>query len=188
MNRREALQRVALLCGGAVIGGQLFLEGCVRPSTQNIAALFEEDTIDLLGNIADTILPRTDTPGAKEAGVGSFMPVMVRDCYTEADQKIFLEGLDKLDKASQDAFGKDFQGLSKEQRTTLLTQVDQQRAEYQKQKKREDPNHYFQMLKQLSLLGYFTSELGTTKAFRYVPVPGRYDGNLPYKKGDKAFA
>lgn len=188
MNRREALNRVALLCGGAVIGGQLFLEGCTQPSTQNVESLFEADTMDYLGNIADTILPETDSPGAKEAGVGTFIPVMVRDCYTAEDQKVFLKGLEKLDKAASDKFSKGFQELSAEERTGLLVGVDKERADYQKNRKSGEPNHYFQMIKQLSLLGYFTSELGATKALRYVPIPGRYDGNIPYKKGDKAFA
>lgn len=188
MNRREALNRVALLCGGAVIGGHLFLEGCTKPSTQNVESLFEEDTIDYLGNIADTILPETGSPGAKEAGVGAFIPVMVRDCYTEEDQKVFLEGLDKLDKAASDKYSKGFQELSADERTELLIEIDAERAEHQKNRKGGEPSHYFQMIKQLTLLGYFTSELGATKALRYVPIPGRYDGDIPYKKGDKAFA
>src|SRR5690606_42036432 len=87
MNRREAISRVALLFGGAVIGGQLFLEGCTRPATNDVAGLFDSSTIDLLGDVADTILPATKTPGAKEAGVGEFIPIMVRDTYTEEDQK-----------------------------------------------------------------------------------------------------
>jgi hypothetical protein len=58
----------------------------------------------------------------------------------------------------------------------------------QKIKKPEDDNHYFRMMKELTLLGYFTSEIGSTQARRYVPVPGRYEGCIPYKKGDKAFA
>ena len=52
----------------------------------------------------------------------------------------------------------------------------------------ELPNHYFRMIKELTLLGYFTSEIGATKALRYVAVPGRYDGSVPYKKGDRAWA
>src|SRR5690606_26149353 len=102
MNRREALTRVAWIMGGTVIGANLFLEGCTRKATGSVESLFEPDTVDLLGNIADTILPPTGSPGAKEAGVGSFIPVMVRDCYTPEDQQVFLDGLRQLDKASND--------------------------------------------------------------------------------------
>jgi len=188
MNRREALSRVAWLMGGTVIGANLFLEGCTRTASKDVASLFEPDQMDYLGDIAETILPKTSSPGAKEAGVGEFMPVMVRDCYTEDDQKVFLEGLGKLEDASKKKYNKKFQELSPEERTALLTEIDKEAKTYKSSKKDEDPEHYFSMLKQLTLLGFFTSELGATKALRYVLIPGRYDGNLPYKKGDKAWA
>src|SRR5690606_187211 len=117
MNRREALSRVAWIMGGTVIGANLFLEGCTRPASKDVASLFEKERVDYLGEIAETILPKTATPGAKEAGVGAFIPVMVRDCYTPEDQKVFLEGLDKLEEASKAKYNKQFQELSNEERT-----------------------------------------------------------------------
>lgn len=188
MNRREALNRVALLIGGAVIGGQLFLEGCTRPATKTIEGLFQEDQMDFLGDIAEVILPQTATPGAKEAGVGEFIPVMVRDCYTEEDQKIFMEGLTNLEKSSTSKFKKAFNELSFEEQTELIKGIDQEANEYHSNKKPEEPKHYFRMIKELTLLGYFTSELGATKALRYNPIPGRYEGDIPYTKGDRAWA
>lgn len=188
MNRREALTRVAWIMGGTVIGGSLFLEGCTRKATNDVEGLFEPDTVDFLGNIADTILPPTDSPGAKEAGVGAFIPVMVRDCYTPEDQQVFLEGLNQLNKTSNDKFGREFQELTADERTELLIAVDNEAKAHQKERTGNGPNHYFHLIKQLTLLGYFTSELGATKALRYVQIPGRYDGDYPYKKGDKAWA
>lgn len=188
MNRREALSRVAWIMGGTVIGANLFLEGCTRPASKDVASLFEPEQMDYLGDIAETILPKTSSPGAKEAGVGEFIPVMVRDCYTADDQKVFLEGLNKLEDASDKKYNKKFQELSSEERTALLTEIDKEAKAYKSAKKEGDPEHYFSMIKQLTLLGFFTSELGATKALRYVLIPGRYDGNLPYKKGDKAWA
>ena len=188
MNRREALSRVAWIMGGTVIGANLFLEGCTRPASKDVASLFEKEKVDYLGDIAETILPKTATPGAKEAGVGAFIPVMVRDCYTPEDQKVFLEGLDKLEEASKAKYNKQFQELSNEERTELLTQIDKEAKDYKANRKDGEPNHYFSMIKQLTLLGFFTSEVGATKALRYVKIPGRYDGNIPYKKGDKAWA
>ena len=188
MNRREALTRVAWIMGGTVIGANLFLEGCTREASKTVEGLFEPATVDFIGDIADTILPPTSSPGAKEAGVGDFIPVMVKDCYTEADQKTFVEGLTKLEQASNDKFGRKFQELDASERTTLLAEIDREAKNYQREKKEEDPNHYFHLFKQLTLLGFFTSELGATKALRYVQIPGRYDGDYPYKKGDKAWA
>lgn len=188
MNRREALNRVALLIGGTVIGGHLFLEGCTRPATKTVEGLFEAPQVDFLGNIADVILPETATPGAKEAGVGAFIPVMVRDCYTEEDQKIFVEGLTKLEEASKKTYNKTFENLSFEERTELIKGIDKETNEYHASKKPEEPKHYFRMIKELTLLGFFTSELGATKALRYNPIPGRFEGDIPYKKGDRAWA
>jgi hypothetical protein len=116
------------------------------------------------------------------------MTVMVNDCYDEKDQKIFKEGMNKLNAASDKKFSNGFMEISPAQRTELLTEIDKEQTAYTKSKKKEDDNHYFRMLKELTLIGYFTSEVGATQALRYLPVPGRYDGNVPYKKGDKAWA
>ncbi len=189
MNRREALQRVALLMGGTVIGANLFLQGCTREaSSKDVQSLFEAKNTDFIGDLAEAILPKTDTPGAKEAGVGEFIPVMVRDCYTEADQKVFVDGLNDIDKKSQEQFKKNFQELTAEEKTAFVNGLDKEAKAYHKDKKDEDPNHFFRLFKELTLTGFFTSELGCTKALRYVKIPGRFDGNYPYKKGDKAFA
>ena len=85
-------------------------------------------------------------------------------------------------------YQKNFQQLGFEERTIFLTELDIEQDEYHKNKKSEDPNHYFRMIKQLTMLGYFTSQLGATTALRYNPIPGRYDGDIPYKKGDRAWA
>jgi hypothetical protein len=113
---------------------------------------------------------------------------MVKDCYTPDDQKIFKKGISDLDEASNKKFNKKFMEADAKQRTQLLTELDKEQKEYSKTKKPEDANHYFTMMKQLTLVGYFTSEVGATKALRYLPIPGKYDGNYPYKKGDRAWA
>lgn len=192
MNRRDALARVALLMGGAVIGADYLLTGC-GPATSEKGSSYTFKPLDAkqvayLDEVSDTILPPTKTPGAKAAKVGSFMAVMVRDCYAPNDQQIFVEGIDKLEDASQKQNGKGFLESTPAQRLALLKAVETEQKEYSKTKKIEAPNHYFRMLKELTLLGYFTSEVGATQALRYQPVPGKYDGDVPYKKGDKAWA
>ena len=202
MNRRDALARVGLLMGGAVIGADLFLTGCSTDSAQKTATTADEkpaakpkpaevldaQQVALLNEVGDTILPPTATPGAKAANVGGFMAVMVRDCYAPKDQQVFVRGVSQLNEACQKQTGKDFQALDAAGRTDFLTALDAEQKQYTKTKTLEQPNHYFYMMKQLTLLGYFTSETGATKALRYLPVPGRYDGNVPYKKGDRAWA
>lgn len=185
INRREALSRVAIIMGGTVLGAEAFLSGC-KTNTKGVR--FSKDDIAFLNEVAETIIPATGTPGAKEAKVGEFMTVMVNDCYEEKNQTIFMEGLKKLEEASKQLNSKGFMESTPEQRNTLLVALDKEAKEYQKSKKPEDPTHYFTMMKQLTLSGYFTSEIGATKALRYVAVPGKFDGSYPYKKGDKAWA
>ena len=186
MNRREAISSVALLLGGTILGAEAFLSGCKTKS--DVGVSFSPTDISFLDEVAETILPATSTPGAKAAKVGEFMTVMVKDCYEEKDQKIFMKGMKKLDEASNKKNSKSFMESTAAQRHDLLVALDAETKEYQKTKKKEDPNHYFRMMKELTLTGYFTSEVGATKALRYVAVPGKYEGCIDYKKGDKAWA
>ena len=112
----------------------------------------------------------------------------MRDCYTPDDQKIFTDGVHKLNEASKQKSGKYFMDATPEQRHDLLVDLDKEQKAYQATKKKEDPTHYFRMMKELTLWGYFTSEPGANKALRYVAVPGRYEGCIDYKKGEKAWA
>ncbi|WP_026899057.1 gluconate 2-dehydrogenase subunit 3 family protein [Daejeonella oryzae] len=190
MDRREAITKVGWLLGGTIIGANLFLEiGCTpTPEKVKVNALFNQDQVTLLNEMGETILPATSTPGAKEANVGAFMAVMVQDCYTKRDQKIFLEGLERLDEQCRKENGKAFMDCTPEQRTSFFTKVDIKQKAYMKNKTPEQPSHYFRMIKELTLLGFFTSEVGATKALRYIAIPGKYDGDMPYKKGDHAWA
>jgi hypothetical protein len=147
-----------------------------------------QDQIAFLDEVAETIIPSTDTPGAKAALVGAFMNTMVMDCYKEKDQKIFAGGITEIDNSANHMFGKGFMNITPAQRKSLLNQVNKELKAYNDSKKEDDPNHYFGMMKQLTLLGYFSSEIGATQALRYVAIPGKYEGCVPYKKGDKAWA
>jgi len=190
MNRRDALSRVALILGGTVLGAEAFLSGCTN-TDKNIGGAgtnFSNDDVSFLDEVAETILPATNTPGAKEAKVGEFMTRIVKDCYGEKDQKIFLEGMQKLNEASKKKNGHGFLESSPQERHDLLVDLDKEQKEYMGKKKTEEPPHYFRMMKELTLWGYFTSEAGATKALRYVAVPGRYEGCVDYKKGEKAWA
>jgi hypothetical protein len=187
MNRREAIERVAILTGAAVIGAEFFMAGCKRNPKQ-VNSLFNEDHVVFLNEIVDTILPDTKTPGAKAANVGAFMTVMVQDCYSPADQQVFMKGLATVDTEANKKYSKNFLDCGPQQRLELLTMLDKAQKKESKETKPGNQYQYYAMLKQLTLLGYFTSEIGCTQALRYVEVPGRFDGNMPYKKGDKAWA
>jgi hypothetical protein len=209
MERREAVKYISILLGGTVIGANAFITGC-KTKTGTIRE-WSADDIAYLDEIAETILPRTSTPGAKDAKVGQFMTVMVNDCYEESDQKVFHDGMNKLNDLADKTYNASFMKLTPQQRHDLLVTLDKEAKDYQKKvddfNKGEDTRerdelqkgnvkyvrqhmspHYFFIMKQLTMLGYFTSKIGMTQALRYEPVPGRYDGCVPYKKGEKAWA
>ncbi|GGK87742.1 gluconate 2-dehydrogenase subunit 3 family protein [Rufibacter glacialis] len=186
MNRREAVAAIGWILGGTMIGAEM-LVSCTS-SAGKVNQLFDLDQVAFLDEVGETILPTTATPGAKAAKIGHFMATMVQDCYKAEDQQVFLKGISQLDDACQEKFGKKFLKASAQERTQLLTQLDAAQKNHQQTKKEDEPNHYFRMMKELTMLGFFTSEVGATQALRYAPVPGKYEGCVPYKKGDKAWA
>lgn len=189
MNRREALKAVSILMGGSVVGANAFLSGCAVAPEERANSLFLQSDIDLLDEIGETIIPATDTPGAKAVGIGGFMSMMVLDCYEPKDQKAFTDGLVKLKEDFKAQYGESFDKVASEDRQTFLNALDKEQKEYYKagKQKAEGKEHYFKMMKELTLLGYFSSEIGCTQTRRYIEAPGRYEC-IDYKKGDKAWA
>jgi hypothetical protein len=192
MDRRELLKMIAVLTGGAVVGTEAFLTGC--KNTESSGTAFTEENIAFLDEVADTILPPTKTPGAKQAKVGQFMTVIVNDCYEPDDQKTFHDGMQQLRDAFDKKYSTSFVKGSPQQRHDFLVDLDKEAKDHQKKRgdsmkdgKATIPNHYFSLMKQLTLWGYFTSKEGMTEALRYNPVPGHYEGCIDYKKGDKAY-
>jgi len=191
INRREAIKRVSVLLGGvALVGGSSLLASCgrERPPAGTAVGKFSANDVTLFDEISDTILPATSTPGAKAAKVGPFMALMVTDCYDDKDQEIFRDGVAKLESASMKMNGKTFMASSPAQRVALLESLDREQKAYMDAKKPDDRAHYFRMMKELTLLGYFTSEIGYTQALRYRESPGHYDPCVPYTKGEKSWA
>ena len=209
ISRREAVFRISTIIGGvAVLGSGAFATSC-RPQYK-VGAAFTNDEVAYLDEIADTILPTTSTPGAKAAKTGAFMALMVRDTYNADDDKVFRAGMGKLNDAMKDKYGKTFMEATPQQRLEMLNTLDKTQYDYGQKMKaeakrksdeflaerqqnpptsqgtkatqitEEPPNKYFGMMKELALLGYFTSEIGMTQAQRYVEAPGRYDPCIPY--------
>ena len=164
------------------MGAEVFLSGCSKPEAP--ANLFSDDLVLLLDEIGETVLPETDqSPGAKTALIGAFMKSIVEDCYDEQERKIFIQGVNEVASVAQEKYQNSFINLSPDEKLALLTQFDREAHE-------ESANgqvHFFTMIKQLTIWGYFSSETGATKALRFNPVPGRYQGCLPYQPGEPAW-
>lgn len=197
ISRREAILRVSALFGGAALVGQAaMLAGCAKepvpPATADADGysneLFSAADVAYLDEIAETILPETGTPGARAAGVGPFIALMVLDCYYPPDQQVFRDGLEKLNAESKAASGNTFMEAPPEDRLALLRKLDEEQQQHSWNRKDDEPAHYFRMLKELTMLGYFTSEIGYTQALRYAETPGRYDPCVPYQAGEPLWA
>jgi hypothetical protein len=194
INRREAIRRVSALLGGAAfVGGRGLLSACERasfPLEEAALGEFTADNVAFLDEIAETILPATKTPGAKAAKTGAFMALMVTDCYSPVEQKIFHEGMRKVDDATRKANNVSFMEATPLQRSAVLTMLDHEQKGVMDARETavDQPAHYFRMMKELALLGYFTSEVGCTQAMRYIESPGRFDPCIPYTPGEPAWA
>ena len=116
------------------------------------------------------------------------MALMVSDAYAAGEQKIFQAGLASLDTRCRESFGHGFLAANADERLSLLEALDAEQFDYMGQKADSAPAHFFRMMKELALLGYFTSEIGYTKAMRYLETPGRYDPCVPFEPGEKAWA
>jgi hypothetical protein len=185
MDRRELLKSIAILTGASVVGAELFLSGCKSNSPTGILS---KNMLELLNEIGETIIPATKTPGAKAADVATFMNAIVSDCYTKVEQEAFLKGIKLIDEEANKIYKKSFLDCSNEQRYDLLVSLEKEAKNYNESKPQDSPSHYYTMMKQLTLWGFFSSETGMTETLRHVPVPGKYQGDLPYVKGDKAWA
>ena len=191
IDRREAIRRLgALVLGGvtlanidAVLGARVALAAAAHAPT-----LFGAQDIALLDEVAETILPETDTPGAKAAGVGAFMALMVSDVLNPAQQQVFRAGMSTLEERSRAQNGGGFLAATPAQRLALLEALDQEQFQHAASHADDTPAHWFRMMKGLALFGYFTSEIGYTRAMRYVETPGRFDPSVVHAPGERSWA
>ena len=189
MNRREAIKQVTAMLGGFALAGSSGLVTAVERAHARAATAraqvgsFSAQDIALLDEVADTILPETKTPGGKAAHVGPFMALMVTDTYDDKQQAIFRDGIQKLNAASPS-----FMAATPAQRLAWLEQLDREQKAYMDTRPDGAPPHYFRLMKELTLLGYFTSEIGCTQAMRYRETPGRFDPCAPYTPGETTWA
>lgn len=178
MDRRELLRAIAALTGCAFVGADLVFAVSATDSNAYTPA-----QVALLDEIAETILPRTNTPGAKDAQVGAYIARYSAACYNPTDLAVLRAGLVDIDARSRKAYGTDFIRCTSKQKETLLIDIDAEakRRAHATGDSPAQPPHWFTLCKQLTLMSFFTSEAGATQVARYRPVPGPYKGVVPYK-------
>lgn len=178
MNRRDALKSLSLILGGAVFGSRNFLSGQINPDAETFASTFTIEDLAFLDEVGETILPATeDSAGAKAAKIGAFMQEILSTSYNDEERKTFMGGIRELNNVSRSHAGRGFMALSPEERYDLLLELE-----------KEPSPPYYQMMKQLTLWGYFSSEIGATQALAHLPVPGRWDPCIPITPDTKPWS
>lgn len=221
IDRREAVRRAVLLVGGS-LAAPAALAALVRSAEAQASGessawaprTLTAGQLEQVATIAERIIPATDTPGARAAGVHRFIDTMLTEYYTSVERQRFLAGLAALDARASRELGLPFLRGTAAQQVGLLERVDAEALPARRQatataasKETErggggivasgqadaDPNtsdlsSFFRMMKELTVVGYYTSQPGATKELRYVRVPGKFEGCVPLAKVGRSWA
>ncbi|MEX2155500.1 MAG: gluconate 2-dehydrogenase subunit 3 family protein [Gemmatimonadales bacterium] len=195
MNRRDALR--ALGAGAAVPALAALLADPLFAAGRSLHARLGSGVLKVLNphqnatvvTIAELIIPATDTPGASAAKVNEFIDLCLAEWYDATEKTRFLEGLADVDARSRKLFAKDFTACTPEQQTQILTVLDAELAELRDGQKEgytveaSTSQRFFHNMKRLTLLGYYTSEVGATEELHNPIIPGRYDACVMLERG-----
>lgn len=187
IDRKEAIKRTALLIGGAVFAPNVLgiLKGCTaQPGLDWDPVLFTKEQARLVSALADVIIPADEYPSASQAGVPAFIESMINDVYTEEQRNKFLEGLDAFAEQTGAELETHYSEAADEQRFEIAYNENQNALEID----REGEMPFFLRFKELTILGYFTSEVGATEVLRFEQIPGIYDGCVPFAEVGKTWA
>jgi hypothetical protein len=190
ITRREALRRTACLVGGIVSApvASSFLSGCNVPggSTWSPSTLSAAQN-EMVTLIAERIIPATDTPGAKAAQVNRFIDAMLTGSFLPEDRDRFMTGLEAVNTRCTSDYGAPFVDCSDDQQLALIGELDEETFGPGAEPDREAPS-FFRMMKELTIVGYYTSEIGATQELKLNVVPGRYDGDVPFEEIGRTWA
>ena len=182
MTRRDAVKTAGALLGGALVASSGLLAACTAEPRAGSTTVTPTDALSaadqaLMESVADTILPDSPaSPGAKSAGAGAAITVLLTDVYDAAARTRATDGL-----AAIRARSPQFASLPQSDREALLRTIDAEA-------KQAGDTHWFHLLHELARKAYFSSEIGITKALRYIREPGRFEGCVTMTPGQPAWA
>lgn len=182
LNRRDTIRGLVLTIGASssLLAGRAFAAAALSWTPKALTTA-QAGVLDV---VSELIIPATDTPGARDAGVPQFIDRALADYCDKAQAARLRGGLDRMNADARATHGGDFTALAPQQQVALLTVYDQEAAVARGQ----DSTHFFTDLEDLVTVGYFTSEPGATVALRYEPVPGAYHGTVPLAEIGRAWA
>jgi hypothetical protein len=186
MNRREALKKVAMIMGGALSSSTIsaVLSGCGPGTGKWSPKALTGVQNELIATITELIIPTTDTPGARAAKVNEFVDLMLADWFTTGEKSHFLQGLVDVDTRANGAYKAPFLECTMEQQVSLLRELEQEALKTPPVRTDSDDNvrPFFLQIKELTLIGYYTSEIGASQELKYFHGAMQYDGCVPFSE------
>lgn len=188
MDRRDALRIIAGTAAIPVLPHELRALGRALRGSRPVTAfqVLNPHQQATVATIADLIIPATDTPGASAAGVPRFIDGVLAAWLDAEDRDRFLAGLADVDERSRTRFGKPFVECGPAEQTSILVALDagvtEQREAARTGMRRAGREPFFVAMKRLTVVGYFTSEIGARQALHYQTIPGRFDGCVPLER------
>jgi gluconate 2-dehydrogenase gamma chain len=199
MNRREAIQKAALALGYAISAPTLMgvLNGCkASPELTYKPVFFNDDQAQIVSEIAEIILPKTSTPGAKDVGVPGFIDSMLKEVYSKDEQDKFLKGVTEFDEDARKTYGDSFVDCDHADQIALVKRHHDAAVADNKNGGATGwwnagsgvDKPFILKVKELTIVGFFTSRPGATEVLQYNPVPGPFKGCVPLTEVGKAWA
>lgn len=175
MNRRTALKNCFIFTAGAAL-----IPACMQEKSKSSLLLknlkISGQQEQLMADLSDTIIPTTDTPGAKDVGAHLFALMMIDECYQPEEQKKFMSGLEAFQQLTKKKFDTSFSKLTPQQRSELLTEL-----EAKKDEKDNEAVAFYKVAKGMTLQAFTGSKYYLTKVRVYEMAPGRFHGCVPVK-------
>jgi hypothetical protein len=189
MQRRQALRLLASAAALPLLSREafsLFQAVHEQLSEQVVLKTLNPQQNATVTTIAEIIIPQTNTPGAKAARVNEFIDLILTEWYDEEEKSTFMTGLENVDTRARDLNGKDFVACSEKQQTEILQGLDDEvasRAEDARRRRNHPPEkNFFFMMKQLTLIGYYTSQIGFEQELHGEIIPSRHAGCVPLEQ------
>ncbi|WP_236977562.1 gluconate 2-dehydrogenase subunit 3 family protein [Membranihabitans maritimus] len=186
MDRRTAIKRTSLIMGTALSAGTMagLVAGCKAEKKLDWEpAFFSPDEAKTISSLTDTILPKTETPGASEVGVPEFIDDLIGNFWNENDQSGFKSKLANVNQLSEEKFGDSYFNLTGDEQNQIMDQLVDEATNHS-----DSGKPFFRELKELTYSGYFSSEIIGEQVLAYDPVPGTYIGDLPIDEVDNAWS
>lgn len=190
MNRRKAIQKTAKLAGASALTPTLLslLHSCQQqPTLDWVPEILNTDQARLVSTLVNTLLPKTDTPGAIELNVDQFIDLVIANIFDETGQKSILAEIDAFNARCKDEMGKFFADLANDEREQLLRKEERDNPKFNGRiwggaVGDQKPVGVYRTLKSLALWGYFSSKTIGEEVLNYDPIPGTYLGCIPLEE------